>query len=291
MIHKPRRLSRREILIAAAGLGATILVPKPADAWFIAHPAAPMSSRPMVRPAVAFLNRVAAGQTDARQWYYNQCIARLMYHGIWTKLDGLYLFAAAEQATALLSLVSATFNATAINSPTFAANVGFTGNGSSSYIDLNYNSLSGGGLFTQNSLSIFAWSNTAAQQAAGDVGNPAAGAGAHTGFLIRFTDNNLYGNCAGSTYNTGVTDGSGLFHLSRTASNAYAQYRSGVSLATSAGASAALQNATLQIGSENGGFSTRQWIAGGIGGGMTATDATNLYNTLRAYLQKVAGIA
>ena len=60
-----------------------------------------------------------------RQTIVNDLIAGLKADGIWAKLDRLWLFAAEDQPSALTDLVGLTL-ATAVNSPTFTADEGYT---------------------------------------------------------------------------------------------------------------------------------------------------------------------
>ena len=63
-----------------------------------------------------------------RQTIVNDLIAGLKADGVWIKLDRLWLFAAEDQPSALTDLVGLTL-ATAVNSPTFTADEGYTSNG------------------------------------------------------------------------------------------------------------------------------------------------------------------
>src|SRR4051812_5124572 len=75
----------------------------------------------------ALFARLTTQPTGQRKWLYNNLIRSLVQGGVWDKLDALYIFAAADQATALTNLRSSSFGATAVNSPTFTADSGFLG--------------------------------------------------------------------------------------------------------------------------------------------------------------------
>lgn len=70
----------------------------------------------------------------------NLLIKELKTAGIWNKLDIFYVFATnGDSDFATLNWKTpASFQATKVNSPTFTSLEGFTGNGSSSYLDTNF---------------------------------------------------------------------------------------------------------------------------------------------------------
>ena len=77
--------------------------------------------------------------SSGQQTLQNQLVVDLKDGGIWSKLDTFAVFATdGDSDFALIDWIRLTQN-TAVNSPTFTADEGFTGNGTSSYIDLNYN--------------------------------------------------------------------------------------------------------------------------------------------------------
>jgi hypothetical protein len=92
--------------------------------------------------------------------------------GVWAKLDGLYLLAAADAATAQTNLIQSSYGLTVVGSPAFAADAGYTGTGATSaYLSTGLNPTVGSPQFSLNSGSLFAWKNTAPT---GDAGLIAA---------------------------------------------------------------------------------------------------------------------
>jgi hypothetical protein len=69
----------------------------------------------------------------------NTLIASLKTAGIWVKLDLLRVYAFHDATDALLNWVKDSHNGVAYNSPAFTAKQGYKGNGSSSYINTNFN--------------------------------------------------------------------------------------------------------------------------------------------------------
>jgi len=74
----------------------------------------------------------------SQQTLQNQLVVDLKTAGIWNKLDTFGVFATdGDSDFALIDWIRLT-DYTAVNSPTFTTNVGFQGDGTSSYIESNY---------------------------------------------------------------------------------------------------------------------------------------------------------
>lgn len=112
----------------------------------------------------AVLNRATALgyalPSAAQQILQNQLVLDLKSAGVWTKLDVLYIFAndsGADFATLNWKNPNA-HQATAVNSPVFTTNVGFTGNATNQqYIDTNFNPATSGVNYTLNNAGRFVW--------------------------------------------------------------------------------------------------------------------------------------
>ena len=74
------------------------------------------------------------------------------------KFDVMYLFANETSEAGLRNLIKRSHDATAVNSPTFTQWEGFRGNGTTSYLNTNYNPFSQGVRYTLNSGSIGTYS-------------------------------------------------------------------------------------------------------------------------------------
>lgn len=97
----------------------------------------------------------SAGQ-QAKQ---NILLNTLISSGVWAKLDTLFVLAndgGASFACINWKNPSGT-KATLVNSPTFTSNQGFNSNGSSSYIDTNFNASTQGVNFTNNNAGEFGY--------------------------------------------------------------------------------------------------------------------------------------
>lgn len=87
----------------------------------------------------------------------NTLLASLKASGVWAKLDVFYVFAQdGGSAFATLNWKNPNANqSTLVSSPTFVSNGGFQGNGTSSYIDTNFNPTTQGIQYTQNNASRY----------------------------------------------------------------------------------------------------------------------------------------
>ena len=114
----------------------------------------------------------SAGQ----QTLQNQLVVDLKDGGIWSKLDTFGVFATDGDSDFALIDWKRLSDYTAINSPTFNINDGYEGNGTSSYINLNFNASTETII---DSLTFGVWSNTgtngAAQSLIGAIPNSGIG--------------------------------------------------------------------------------------------------------------------
>jgi hypothetical protein len=99
----------------------------------------------------------------SQQIKQNQLVLDLKVGGVWSKLDTFAVFA--NDGSSNFGLIDWKRLAlyTAVNSPTWTSNVGFTGNGTSSYIDTNFNPSTQGVNYTIDNASrytLFTGANT-----------------------------------------------------------------------------------------------------------------------------------
>tara|TARA_Y100000004_G_scaffold39706_1_gene42785 strand:- start:266 stop:1114 length:849 start_codon:yes stop_codon:yes gene_type:complete len=232
-------------------------------------------------------------------------IRELKVAGVWDKLDVFYVFATNNSALATLNWINpSAHRATLHSSPTFVVKKGFEGDGSSSYLSLNYNpSTPTAPNYTQNSASIGVYTN----------GDNNVGDGANYGddafdfpialdanTRIRFPHKNTGGNRVNSSGgpNTQLfpSGTAGLIGLQRTSStnldalDASGNLNSNGSSARGAGVSTSgsIANATFEIFRYNPGtpqFGQSQAAMAWVGASFTAAEwsayvtAANKYYT------------
>lgn len=103
--------------------------------------------------------------SDAQKALQNQLLVNLKTAGVWSKLDTFANFATDGDSNFALIDWKRLTQYTAVNSPTFTANKGFNGNGTSSYIDTNFNPATSGANYTLNNASryVYLYSATVGQ--------------------------------------------------------------------------------------------------------------------------------
>lgn len=225
--------------------------------------------------------------TDARKAAIDALVGTLKTAGVWTALDILYVLAAADSQAALLNWKNpATFTAVPVNSPTFVADRGFTGDGAASRVRTGFTPSTNGVNFTQNNGSIWAWSRTAGQDGANEAGSLAT---PRTALAFRNFSNLMVGRVNGDgTFTAASTDGSGFFGATRAVSTTIKLWRNGAQLGTDQASTSGGLNAAEQwlCGASSTSFSTRQISAGAWGAALTGLESA-FYNAMLAYMQNV----
>jgi hypothetical protein len=96
--------------------------------------------------------------SSGQQKLQNQLVVDLKNGSIWSKLDTFAVFATDGDSDFALIDWKRLSDYTAINSPTFTTNQGFQGDGTSAYINTNYNAQTDGTNYTVNNASTGFWS-------------------------------------------------------------------------------------------------------------------------------------
>ncbi len=267
-------------------------------AYGIGHPAsrAVLSRATYCAEALAFFGRLATPPTEARKALYDALISALVAGGVWGKLDVLQVYAASDQATALTNLIQSSYGATAVNSPTFTADQGFTG-ASTKYINTNFNPTTASSpKYGLSSASIFAWGDQVAANSGGIMG-PVSGSGLY--LYPRFSDNKFYAlvhatHVSEIIATSGQVDGSGLYVAVRESGSSLKGYKNNATLlgTNSVSASLTLPNVNIAVLMDAGAYYTGgKCYCAGLGQSLTSADVSALYTALHTYLQTVAGVA
>lgn len=227
---------------------------------------------------------------DTRKGLIDACIVALVAAGIWTKLDCLYMFAAADSQAALLNWKNpGTFDASVVSAPSFTADEGYTGNGSSSYVTSNFNASTAAGSYVRDAATMFAHGNRQTLLMAGLMGHITSS----NSYIYPFGDGNLnYLTINGDAADVSVasTDGRGFWGVTRRTSTEVEAYKNGASLGSGSIASEALVNENHVFLAGAGAFYTGPVMAGGMGGALSDAEHTSLYTAVHDYLVAVAGI-
>jgi hypothetical protein len=209
------------------------------------------------------------------------------------KFDVMYLLANETSEIALRNLVKTTHRATAVNSPTFTAYEGFTGDGISSYLNTNYNPSTQKVNYTQNSASMGLYSLKDVYSAAyRDVQTYTATVGLEMVFGV--TSAGIYFmklNNATSIVDTfGVSNG--FLVLSRTASNLLSTYHNGLAGNVSTEASGTIPSLNIVLGARNeagsiSNYSARTYSFFFIASGLSSEEVTKITNIFEWYLNEL----
>lgn len=239
--------------------------------------------------AAALAARFTTAPTNARAALIDTMVGAIKTAGVWSKLDALYVFAAADQQAALLNWVAAAYDATLVSTVSFTADRGFTGNGTSGYVSSNFNPTTASSpKFTQNDAYFGLWSRATGQQA-----GSAAGFFDGTNGTTRVTRNASDTgqgriNQASALATPVLLDGLGLHGIARSGAAVIRMARNGVNQTTGTNASATLANGAIRFGSiSNSSFSALPFGAGAIGQNITEAEELGLYNALNTYLVAV----
>jgi hypothetical protein len=247
--------------------------------------------------ATAFLARNGGANSAAT----TTLICGLVTDGTFAKLDVLYIFATDTQAHAVLNLISTSFTGTANGTVSFSANHGFTGDGSSFFIDSGYTPSTSGLNYTQNSGAIGAYllNNRTTPSGAASFG-AIEGGFANSALITPLGDN--ISNAAGSAQtNSGTvsraiftTTAQGMSSFNVTSASAQTFYRNGASIATASVATTGVPNVSIYLfvldlgGSPFSGsgyaFSSDQMSAFFLGGNLSSTDILNVHSRINAYM-------
>ena len=212
--------------------------------------------------------------------------------GCGSVLDGLYILATNNTTTAALNLCGTSFSLVSHGTPTFTADVGYTGDGSSAFLDTQWVPNTNGVNYTQNSASIGVYIQTNGSGTSNtDVMGAAASGLTFTRFQPKNSSNLLFGvNVATSFATAANANVQGAWVLSRTASTTTTVYQNGATTFTTA-ATASTTRTTFSLyllalntsGSATN-FSPYQISSAFMGAGLTSTQAFAINNRINAFM-------
>lgn len=239
--------------------------------------------------AIAIFNSFTTPATTARKNLINQTVVALINAGIWADLDVLYMLAAADSQAARINWKApGTFTCSLVGGgPTFQADRGFTGNGSTQALDTGYTPSTQGVKYTQNDASAWAWDLTAAEEdGASDVGNATAprlklaprGTGSTS--LFRINDNTDQSNPSSSAL--------GFWGAQRRGATDKRTWMNGAQVGTTANTASTGLPAQSQwiCGANSSLFSVHQMSAAAWGSSLNGLEAA-FYTAVSAYMTGV----
>lgn len=239
--------------------------------------------------AQAVIDAYTSTPDSPHQDAINALVVALKSAGIWSKLDVLYIHATSEETGALVNWINpGTYDATN-HGATFTADSGFTGDGSSAYIDTGWKP-DGLGNYTIYDASLFAWNLVTTTTGGfasirnGSVIIPRWLGGANT---------RMYMNVLSSAAQFGDTDNAAFYHGVRESDDVLRTYKNGSLQVSNTGTvTEALPSIDSLQGLREGSgtFSDGEIAVLGAGAGMDATEAAALHSALSTYLTTVGAI-
>jgi hypothetical protein len=245
---------------------------------------------PSIDPdAAAFFSRVttAGGTlTSTEQIAVNTLVVQMKADGIWNSMKAVYPMVGASAAACAQNLKSSSFTGTFSSGWTFAS-TGVTPNGTSAFMNTNYNQTTVGDSLNSAHLSFYSRTNSNGTEVEIGVENP-------------FSNYNLLEiRTAGITYASINSAGFALssdanslgFYLgNRQASNDQDLWKNGTKLFNGTTTSNVLPNFNIYIGAQGrtsgaAFFSTKQCAFASIGDGLTDTQVSNLYTAVQLFNQ------
>jgi hypothetical protein len=245
--------------------------------------------------ATTFLARTS-GLSGTETAAYKALICGMVTDGTWSLMDALYIFATNNTTTAKLNLVSTSYTATVNGTLTFTADTGWTGDGSTGYLDTGFNPTSASGHYSLNSATLGVYDLTSrAANISTQIGVLDLGASSIS-YIAAFFSGGGSWDMNGLSYNStsGVTTSQGSWLASRTTNMLISYYQNGSLIGSNpAEASVAIQNADVYIFCYNNSgpmsVTSDQLSAAWIGGGLNSTQAANVQSRINNYM-KALGI-
>jgi len=245
--------------------------------------------------SMALFARFSTPPTAARKALINNLVVALKAAGVWSKMDALYLTAAADNQAAQRNWVADAFNLTeAVAAPIFTADRGYQGNGSTQWIDTGFNPTTAvGPKFTQNSAHQGLWSRTSLLCAAGvsyDAGNANSRIGRRGNVADGLAANAaVWANFSANAVTANSYPGYSVW--SRSSAALFETYGAGVDTGGGTTASAALTNANFNICRANSSnWGTNQIAAFHFGSNLTAAEVLAFNAALYTYLLGVGAV-
>ena len=244
--------------------------------------------------AQAYFDRVStAGGTlsTTEKTAVNQLVIDLKANSLWTPMKAIYPMVGASAAACAQNLKSSSFTGTFTSGWTFAS-TGATPNGTSAYMNTNFNGFS---QFANNfaSLTYYARLTIVTGSNKGNyIGTEAQGLSTGTRLtLIPSFDGSTAFYATGTSLaqlSLSANLNSGFYTTSRTANNVYKVFRNNIVLGQNTTIDISLiPDSNVFLGAVNFGtgqrYSTQECAFSSIGDGLTDTQASNFYTAVQAF--------
>jgi hypothetical protein len=233
--------------------------------------------------AQQFFDRLFTLPSDERQTLYANLIDAIVDAGVFPKLDGLYIFAAEDEGTALTNLIQESYRAMRqdlAGTTTWTLDSGYSGGGNNAQISSRLiPSTAVGANCTQNSASIGCWIGETGTTA-GQVINDGANDGSSLKSVIyhAFTDGRTYGRVnSASSISANTVSVTGTHHMNRSGASAVQLYQNGLQIASGTTSATALPSGPIVASCNK--LTRAFWV----GGSLNSTEVGALHTALAAY--------
>lgn len=242
--------------------------------------------------AAALIARMSVTPDMARAGLIDTLVRALKGAGVWAKLDALYLLAAHDAQAARLNWVSASYGLSVSGAPGFAADRGYTGDGSAAYLDSGFNATTAGGRFAQNDAHMGVWVGTdVANSTQFDIGSMRAAINARRASVPAVR---LFANAvAGDELSLSPATSMGWLCWSRGGAASYLAAKNGGTPASFNQTSTGLLSLPIYILAQSStgpvatGYSTRRVQAACWGSQLSSGEMAALHGALAAYMAAI----
>ena len=217
----------------------------------------------------------------------NTLLTSLKSAGVWAKLDALYVLATdGDSDFATLNWKSpTTFQATKVSSPTFTTNVGFNGNGTSSYLELGIDPTNVAVtkyLKDDASFGVYSWDDIDTST----FNYPISQSTRIRIFQKSASTNNRINNASPTSTEAITTSGTGLIGLNRSSSTQYRGLSSDGTLGTliNGGSITINQAGNFQLNKFSSTFKSGRIGLAWVGGGFTSTEWADYVTAVNTYI-------
>lgn len=232
---------------------------------------------------------VSMPATDARKVVINNFILALKAATIWDFLDVMYVPAAHAPSASLLNWKTpGTFTGVPVNSPSWQADRGYTGNGTNSRVNTTWVPSTNAVNYTLNNAAIWSWSPVNLQSDGYDIGI-SSDANANRVEINSWTSINRLSVRLNSTLGSfqATTSSQGLSGAQRVNSTTITTWRNGVQGSSGGVVTTALPTLELWLCGVNAtSFGIRQIAFGAAGAALTGKELA-FYSAILAYMQAV----
>jgi len=240
--------------------------------------------------ALALFARMTTPPTDARKVLINAVFAAGRRDGWLSKLDGLKVRAAADSQAARLNWVADQYNCSAISSPVFTVDRGYTPDGAASYLDQGFNPTTAvGAQFLLDNAHQGAWHLT-------DLANAGAISFDFGNVTSRFSNSAVAATIirANSTAAATATDNYNAHKVwTRDAAASWRYYNSGVISGADPRTDLSTALTSFNFGTGRtaaASFGLNQEAVSHWGGHLTTVQVASMYAALASYLTAVGAI-